>query len=187
MTKLSWAHNCTGSAHYLTPLRPWICLWVHICENTHTASYCKNKVYFSSHTPRHLHSCFFNSFWLLCLLLLRGIIHKLLVWAPLSQEFSCGIHPRHARPGLAASFFFPPFLASSSLPLGRKARSWEIKGIARRPHERQHWAAVLNSPERLFQSEQPDRQRQDPQGRGAGRRSLEGIKILGPKFRENLY
>lgn len=96
-----------------------------------------------------------------------------------------------ATPGLDLQvflfFFFPSLLASSSLPLGRKARSREIKGIARRPHERQRWAAVLNSPERLFQSERPDQQRQDPQGRGAGRRSLGRIKFSGPKLGEKLY
>lgn len=81
-------------------------------------------------------------------------------------------------------FFFSP---SSSLPLGRKARSWQIKGIARRPHERQRRAAVLNSPERLFQSERPDQQRQDPQGRGAGRRSLGRIKVPGLKLRERSF
>lgn len=54
-----------------------------------------------------------------------------------------------------------------------------MKGIA--------WAAMLNSPERLFQSECPDRQRQDPQGRGAGRRSLGRIKVPGVKLGERLY
>lgn len=49
------------------------------------------------------------------------------------------------------------------------------------------WAAVLNSPERLFQSEWLDRWRQDPQGRGAGRRSLWRIKVLGVKLGENFY
>lgn len=49
------------------------------------------------------------------------------------------------------------------------------------------WAAVLNSPERLFQSEWLDRWRQDPQGRGAGRRSLQGIKVLGVKLGETFY
>lgn len=49
------------------------------------------------------------------------------------------------------------------------------------------WAAVLNSPERLFQSEWPDQQRRDPQGRGAGRRSLGRIKVLGVKLGERLY
>ena len=79
---------------------------------------------------------------------------------------------------------FPPsLLASSSLPLDRQVRSWKIKGIARRPHERHRWAAVLNSPERLFQSERPDQHGQDPQGRGAGRRSSERIKVPGLKLR----
>lgn len=49
------------------------------------------------------------------------------------------------------------------------------------------WAAMLNSPGRLFQSECPDRQRQDPQGCGAGRRSLGRIKVLGVKLGERLY
>lgn len=49
------------------------------------------------------------------------------------------------------------------------------------------WAAVLNSPERLFQSEWPDQQRQDPQGRGAGRRSVGRIKVRGVKLGERLY
>lgn len=49
------------------------------------------------------------------------------------------------------------------------------------------WAAVLNSPERLFQSEWLDRWRRDPQGRGAGRRSLWRIKVLGAKLGENFY
>lgn len=45
---------------------------------------------------------------------------------------------------------------------------------------------MLNSPKRLFQSEQPDQQRQDPQGRRAGRRSLGRIKVLRPKLGEKL-
>lgn len=42
---------------------------------------------------------------------------------------------------------------------------------------------MLNSPERHFQSEQPDQQRQDQQDRGAGRRSYRRIKVLVAKIR----
>lgn len=153
-------------------------LSAHLWE--HTLGYSKNKVYFLSPTPRHSHSSFLHSCSCVCAVeryntrvtLLSAFVARILLWYSSSprQAWTCRFF-----------FFLPP------LPLGRKARSWEIKGIARRPHERQRCAALLNSPERLFQSKRPDQQRQDPQGRGAGRRSLGRIKVPGPKLGEKLH
>lgn len=65
--------------------------------------------------------------------------------ASLWQEFCSPRQARTCRP------FFPPSLcASSSLLLGRKARSWEIKGIARRPHERQRFGGCVKFPREAF-------------------------------------
>lgn len=184
-------NGCLGSAF----TRPWpnfveliIAQVAHITSSpepmglslsAHLGEHTKNKVlFFVTHTQ--------TSTFLPQSFLLRGIIRvtplstfvaRILLWYSSSpcQAWTCRILSTPLLP-----------LASSSLPLGRKARSWEIKGTAWRPHERQRRAAVLNSPKRLFQSEQPDQQRRHPQGRRAGRRSLRRFKVLEPKLGEKL-
>lgn len=65
--------------------------------------------------------------------------------APLWQEFCSPRQARTCRP------FFPSCpCASSSLLLGRKAPSWEIKGIALRPHERQRFGGCVKFPREAF-------------------------------------
>lgn len=111
--------------------------------------YSKNKVCSSSHAQA-LTFLFLSLFLALCVLLFRGGIHQLLVWAPLSEEFSCGIHPHHAKPGLACFSFFPSLLLFPSLPPSRTARNWEIKGIEQRPHERHHLGGCVKFPREAF-------------------------------------